>query len=223
MSEIVSAMKLIKVYCWEQPFAAVVNDIRGEEIRAMKKTYFLEGVNSAVFFVAAKVMLLACFITFILDGGTLTPEVVFVTMSMYNAIRVPVTRIFPNAVGLTGESLVALARVNEILLLEEKPAARQQDGEDKILSAERGHVSFKDYTGKWTKNLLVDNLIKINGSIQPGELLIVVGSVGAGKTCFLYAILDEIARSLVLVVSMEASATPHRAAGASVPRSSRTS
>ena len=207
MSEIVSAMKLIKVYCWEQPFAVVVGDIRSREVGAMKKTYFLEGVNSAVFFVAAKVMLFACFVAFVLDGGILTPEIVFVTMSMYNAIRVPVTRIFPNAVGLGGESLVALQRVNEILLMEEKPAdpshpSLASDLSFKSLSngkttaaapaADQGHVRFQDYTGKWTKDLLVNNLSKITCDVVPGELMIVVGSVGAGKTCLLYALLNEI-------------------------------
>lgn len=191
MSEIVSAMKLIKVYCWEQPFAAFVGDIRGQEIAAMRKTYFLEGVNSAVFFVATKVMLFACFVTFILDGGTLTPEVVFVTMSMYNAIRVPVTRIFPNAVGLGGESLVALQRVNEILLLDEKPpAVTKKDHENE---EGKGNVVFENYCGRWTNKLPTNNLIDVMCNVAAGELLIVVGSVGSGKTCFLYAILDEIA------------------------------
>lgn len=191
MSEVVSAMKLIKVYCWEQPFAQVVSDIRGQEIRQMRKTYFLEGINSAVFFVAAKIILFACFVSYVLEGKTLTPEVVFVTMSMYNAIRVPVTRIFPNSVGLTGETLVALKRINDILLLDEKPA-NLKAGTDK--PSERGHINFENYTGKWTKNLIVDSLIEINCHIEPKELLIVVGSVGAGKSCFLYAILDEIAK-----------------------------
>jgi ATP-binding cassette subfamily C (CFTR/MRP) protein 4 len=149
-------------------------------------------LNAAVFFIAAKVILFACFVTYILDGGTLTPEVVFVTMSMYNAIRVPVTRIFPNAVGLSGESLVALQRVNQILLLDEKEVSEDDDFDKTEL--EKGHLKFENYTGKWTKNIPIDNLVNINCHVVPGELLIVVGSVGAGKTCLLYAILNEITK-----------------------------
>ena len=74
MGELVSAMKLIKVYCWERHFASVVRDIRTKEIHAMRKTYFLEGVNSAVFFVATKLIMFACFVTHVLMNGRLDPE-----------------------------------------------------------------------------------------------------------------------------------------------------
>ena len=192
MSEIVSAMKLIKVYCWEQPFARIINDIRTKEIDAMKKTYFLEGVNSAVFFVATKVILFACFITHVLRNGSLDAEMVFVTMSIYNVIRVPVTRLLPNAVGLTGECLVALSRVNNILLLEERPDDQNGNSSNSLAKVNRGVISMENYRGKWTKKVSHNNLQDINLKINPGELLMVVGSVGSGKTCFLYSLLNEI-------------------------------
>ena len=210
MSEVVSAMKLIKVYCWEQPFARVIADIRSDEIHAMKNTYYLEGINSAVFFVATKVILFACFIAYVIQTGSLDAEAVFVTMSIFNAIRVPVTRIFPNAIGLGGESFVALSRVNDILLLEERSENAVQD---KITSStnlkdhlyngvqqhaeeivEKGSITMNKFCGKWTNKIPKENLMDINISVKPGELLMVVGSVGSGKTCLLYSLLNEIER-----------------------------
>ena len=195
MTEIVSAIKLIKVYCWEQPFASIVNEIRTKEIQALKRTYFLEGVNAAVFFVATKAILFVCFITHVLTKGHLDAEAVFVTMTIYNVIRVPVTRLLPSAVGLGGECLVSLNRVNKLLLLEERPLALKQDeaqnSHDK-LKVPRGVISMTGYRGKWTKKVKQDNLKDINMHVNEGELVMVVGSVGSGKTCFLYSLLNEI-------------------------------
>lgn len=188
MGEIISAMKLIKVYCWEQSFADVISGIRKREIHMMKWSALLKGTNSALFFVATRIMLFASFMVYIFLGGALTAETVFVTMSLFNALRLPVTNQFPNAVGLGAESLVACKRIQKILLLEEKPT-NNLNKFDTI----KGSIKLKKYTGRWTKDAEVDNLKNVSVNIKPGELIVVIGSVGSGKTCFLHALLDEIA------------------------------
>ena len=187
MGEIISAMKLIKVYCWEQPFADVISGIRKREIHMMKWSALLKGTNSALFFVATRIMLFASFMVYIFLGGALTAETVFVTMSLFNALRLPVTNQFPNAVGLGAESLVACKRIQNILLLEEKPTNNLNK-----FDTVKGSIKLKKYTGRWSKNCDVDNLKNISVNIKPGELIVVIGSVGSGKTCFLHALLDEI-------------------------------
>ena len=85
MTELLIAMKLVKLYCWEFPFSEKVREIRHREIIELRNTYILEGVNSALFYVATKFMLFACFITFVLTtDGLLTAPIVFFTMAMYN-------------------------------------------------------------------------------------------------------------------------------------------
>lgn len=41
MGEIIAAIKLIKVYCWEKPFADVIRKIRKDEINLMKYVLFV--------------------------------------------------------------------------------------------------------------------------------------------------------------------------------------
>src|SRR5205807_1586559 len=77
-------------------------------------------INDALFSSACKLMLFAIFVTYVSVVGHLNTEAVFVTITIYNAIREPATRLFPGGVGLCGESYVALCRVNDILLLDEK-------------------------------------------------------------------------------------------------------
>lgn len=85
MTELLIAMKLVKLYCWEFPFSQKVREIRHQEITQLRNTYILEGINSALFYVATKFMLFACFVTFVLTtDGLLTAPIVFFTMAMYN-------------------------------------------------------------------------------------------------------------------------------------------
>lgn len=44
------------------------------------------------------------------------------------------------------------------------------------------------------QSLQKDSLKNVNIDVNPGELLVVIGSVGSGKTCLLYAMLSEIER-----------------------------
>ena len=228
MSEILQAMKLIKVYCWESPFSSKVGEIRSKEIRVITKSYFLEGVNNTFFFAAEKSILFACFLTYSLMNERLDTQTVMVVMSVYDALRVPVMGMFPEAIGLFGESLVALGRVNALLLKEETPqkslsspntnanskekkylthsissavhklerSAPRNESKNNFYPApsvdEKHSILMEHYSGKWTKSVEVNNLSNISLSLNPGQLLIVVGSVGSSKTCFLYAILNEI-------------------------------
>lgn len=187
MNEVVAAMKLIKVYCWEQPFAAAVDSIRQDEIKSIRRTYVLRGINAAFSFIGSRMMIFASFIIFVLSGNRLTPEIVFVVMSLYNAIRTAVLNQFTGAVGVGGECLVAADRVVDLLLLEEKPERALVSG-----GGPTGSISMKKYCGRWTKSLDKDSLHNIDLEISPGELVVVCGSVGAGKTCLLLALLNEI-------------------------------
>lgn len=218
MSELIAAMKIIKVYCWEDPFAAVVSDIREKEIASLKRTYHLKGINSSLFFIATRAMLFAAFMTYVLMGNTLTAEAVFVTLALYDAIRLPVTNFFPAAIGTGAEALISINRIQKILLLPEKANddeieemheskiffdgnpkeknGRNYSHQDSISSLlTPGLITIRNYCAKWNNLLELDNLHNINIDIRPGELAVVVGSVGSGKTCFLQALLNEIEKT----------------------------
>ena len=106
----------------------------------------------------------------------------------------PATRFFPSAVALTNEILVALDRVTNVLLLDE----RSDDSEFYLGSSSPhqsiavGAVEMTSFSGKWTKKQKSNTLDDLSFKITPGELVIVIGSVGSGKSCLLHALLNEI-------------------------------
>jgi ATP-binding cassette subfamily C (CFTR/MRP) protein 4 len=187
MSELITAMKIIKVYCWEGSFQEVIHDIRKKEMKTLTKTYYLKGINSSFFFIATRIMVFAAFVTFVATDGIMDPVNAFVVLAMYDAIRIPVTAHFPNAIGTGAEAVIATNRCQKILELGERKRILKE-----IQTEEKGSIKCRNFHGKWTKNLLKENLINLTLDIKPGELLVVVGSVGAGKSCFLYSLLDEI-------------------------------
>lgn len=191
MSELISAMKIIKLYCWEDPFADVVDKVRRREIEALRGTYYLKGINLSFYFIATRFMVFAAFITYVLKGNSLQAEQVFVIMTLYDAIRLPVTGFFPSAISLGAETLVTCKRIEKILLLDERNVVPKGGSNEH----EKGSISFRSYEAKWTKDSLINNLSGITLDISPGELVVVIGSVGSGKTCFLHALLDEIEKT----------------------------
>ena len=134
-------------------------------------------------------MLFATFICYLFTHSTgLDAETVFVSMSMFNALRIPVTKNFPEAIGQGAETLVACARVKEILVMEEKTSKSSQS----VFFPQPGGVTFVNFSGKWNKTLEKLSMKNISFKINPGTLCTIVGSVGSGKTCLLYSILNEI-------------------------------
>ena len=68
------------------------------EMDSILSSFLLEGINGAMFFVATRTMLFASFVTYVLLGNPLEAETVFVIMSLFNSIRIPVTSSFPNVI-----------------------------------------------------------------------------------------------------------------------------
>ena len=79
MAEILPAMRVIKMYVWEKPFASLVHIARKLEITKIRHSMILRSINLALYFVAPKVMAFVCIMLFLLDEGKLTAETVFVS------------------------------------------------------------------------------------------------------------------------------------------------
>uniref|UniRef100_A0A8C5C4F8 Cystic fibrosis transmembrane conductance regulator n=1 Tax=Gadus morhua TaxID=8049 RepID=A0A8C5C4F8_GADMO len=121
MNEVVTGMRIIKMYAWEKPFAALVSEYRTEEIVNLMKSSMLRAANMATFFSASKIIVLLTFAVYVMLGNTITASRVFVTVSLYGAIRLTVTLFFSSALERLFESLVSIERIQTFLNLEELP------------------------------------------------------------------------------------------------------
>uniref|UniRef100_A0A3Q2TB68 Cystic fibrosis transmembrane conductance regulator n=1 Tax=Fundulus heteroclitus TaxID=8078 RepID=A0A3Q2TB68_FUNHE len=190
MNEVVSGMRIIKMYAWEKPFAALVSEVRRKEISKIMKSSYLRGLNMASFFCASKIIIFITFTLYVLLGNTISASRVFVTVSLYTAVRLTVTLFFPSAIEKLFESRVSIRRIQEFLLLDEikKNTAPSVEGEKK----EDIGVEINDLTCYWDKNLDAPTLQSISFSLESNQLLAVIGPVGAGKSSLLSSILGEL-------------------------------
>uniref|UniRef100_A0A7N9AYA3 ATP-binding cassette, sub-family C (CFTR/MRP), member 4 n=1 Tax=Mastacembelus armatus TaxID=205130 RepID=A0A7N9AYA3_9TELE len=159
-----------------------------KEISKIMKSSYLRGLNMASFFCASKIILFITFTIYVLLGNTISASRVFVTVSLYTAVKLTVTLFFPSAIEKLFESRVSIRRIQEFLLLDEitkSSGARSQDQKDVA-------VEIQDLVCYWDKSLDAPSLQNVSLSLKSNQLLAVIGPVGAGKSSLLSSILGEL-------------------------------
>uniref|UniRef100_A0A8C1RBP7 Cystic fibrosis transmembrane conductance regulator n=1 Tax=Cyprinus carpio TaxID=7962 RepID=A0A8C1RBP7_CYPCA len=189
MNEVVSGIRIIKMYAWEKPFAALVNDVRRKEISKIMSSSYLRGLNMASFFTANKIILFVTFTVYVLVGNKISASRVFVTVSLYSAVRLTVTLFFPSAIEKVSESAISIRRIKKFLLLDELVKSHvpltQEDRKE-------ASVEIEDLICYWDKSLDAPTLQNLSLTVKPGQLLAVIGPVGAGKSSLLSTVLGEL-------------------------------
>uniref|UniRef100_A0A8C2GR14 Multidrug resistance-associated protein 4 n=1 Tax=Cyprinus carpio TaxID=7962 RepID=A0A8C2GR14_CYPCA len=189
MNEVVSGIRIIKMYAWEKPFAALVNDVRRKEISKIMSSSYLRGLNMASFFTANKIILFVTFTVYVLVGNKISASRVFVAVSLYSAVRLTVTLFFPSAIEKVSESAISIRRIKKFLLLDELVKSHVPlTQEDK----KEASVEIEDLICYWDKSLDAPTLQNLSLTVKPGQLLAVIGPVGAGKSSLLSTVLGEL-------------------------------
>uniref|UniRef100_UPI0037E906A4 ATP-binding cassette sub-family C member 4-like n=1 Tax=Semicossyphus pulcher TaxID=241346 RepID=UPI0037E906A4 len=195
MNEVISGIRVIKMYGWEKPFAALVDEVRRMEISKIMQSSYLRGLNMASFFVGSKIIIFITVLVYVLSGNTLSASRVFMAVSLYGAVRLTITLFFPFAIEKVSESLISIRRIKTFLLLDE--VAPQHLG---LPVAEKEcMVKIQDLICYWDKMLDSPTLHNLTFTVKTEQLLAVIGPVGAGKSSLLSAILGELSQESGLV------------------------
>uniref|UniRef100_A0A8C7QZZ1 Multidrug resistance-associated protein 4 n=2 Tax=Oncorhynchus mykiss TaxID=8022 RepID=A0A8C7QZZ1_ONCMY len=189
MNEVVSGIRIIKMYAWEKPFSALVNEVRREEISKIMSSSYLRGLNMVSFFAASKIIVFITFAVYVLLGNTISASRVFVAVSLYGVIKITVTLFFPQAIEKVFETIISIRRIKNFLLLDEieRPNIRFTLEEKKDAS-----VEIKDLICYWDKCLDAPSLQNLSLTVKSEQLVAVIGPVGSGKSSLLSAILGEL-------------------------------
>ncbi|XP_065752236.1 ATP-binding cassette sub-family C member 4 isoform X1 [Phocoena phocoena] len=194
MNEVITGIRIIKMYGWEKSFADLITSLRRKEISKILRSSYLRGMNLASFFVASKIIVFVTFTTYVTLGNVITASRVFVAVTLYGAVRLTVTLFFPSAVEKVSEAVVSIRRIKNFLLLDEiTQCSPQLPSDGKMI------VDVQEFTASWDKASETPTLQGLSFTVRPGELLAVVGPVGAGKSSLLSAVLGELPPSQGLV------------------------
>ncbi|BFZ06670.1 hypothetical protein BsWGS_09709 [Bradybaena similaris] len=111
MNEIISGMRVIKMYCWEKPFGELVEKVRGLEIVKIHGTRRAQACVIAPFFSSVKLVTFCTFVALVLTGSPMTAYKVFLTIGLFQAFRLSTTLFIPFAIQNMAESNVVLSRL----------------------------------------------------------------------------------------------------------------
>lgn len=90
VNEVLNGMKVLKLYAWEPSFQKLIEGIRNEELSVMRRIAVYNSANFFLFNLAPFFVAMASFITYtVFMGGTLNTEKVFVSLALFNILRVP--------------------------------------------------------------------------------------------------------------------------------------
>ncbi|XP_021950748.1 multidrug resistance-associated protein 1 [Folsomia candida] len=188
MSELLSGMKVLKLYGWEPSFQAQITKIRDMEAALLRKSALL-GVSTMFTFTCAPFLVsLATFAVYVLSDEThnLNAEKTFVALSLMNIMRMPMT-MFPMVIALLVQALVSIKRLNKYLNSEEiHPDAVTHN------ESENDPIVIRDGSFSWTDESMT--LQDINFNVKKGSLTAIVGTVGSGKTSLLSSLLGDITK-----------------------------
>ncbi|KIJ59434.1 hypothetical protein HYDPIDRAFT_118534 [Hydnomerulius pinastri MD-312] len=192
MSELLANIKSIKLYAWEYAFIRRVLHVRNDmELKLLKKIGIVTALNTTLWGGIPVIVAFSSFASAAVFSSTpLTADVIFPAISLFMLLQFPLA-MFSQVTSNIIEALVSVKRLSEFLHAEEL----QQDAivrvEKSSLSIGDEVLSIKDGEFQWTKNDIQPALEGINLTVRKGELVGVLGRVGAGKSSLLSAIIGD--------------------------------
>ncbi|KAH1017925.1 hypothetical protein HUJ05_008511 [Dendroctonus ponderosae] len=183
MNEILSGMKVLKLYAWEESFEQQIRNIRNKEVNTLKKSAYLNACSQFIWNCAPFMVSCLTFATYVLidEKNVLTPSKAFVSLALLNLLRMPMSML-PNVINQLVQTWVSVNRINSFL--------NAQDLEPYVTHHESsvGPITVENGTFTWGEEPTLRN---INMKVAKNSLTAVVGAVGAGKSSLISALLGE--------------------------------
>jgi ABC-type multidrug transport system fused ATPase/permease subunit len=202
--EALAGIRLVKLNAWEEPFAERIAELRAAEIATLRSYQYLQAFASILWQGVPIITAVATYSTFVLTGGRLSPAAVFSSLALFNLLRFPMGML-PSVLNNLVEAQVSVGRLQAFLERSEVapdavtrlPASGATSGA--LAAAPEGMpndaaVFLRGADFAWNVEAPAAVLADVNLVVPLGQLVAVCGSVGAGKSLLLHAVLGECAR-----------------------------
>ncbi|GAB9466096.1 Abc transporter c family member 5 [Globisporangium polare] len=187
IKEVFGAIQIVKFNAWEPQFAEKIRKQRAFELQAVAKYLYVNGASIFILWASPIFVSTVSFAVYsLVMNQTLTAAKVFTAIALFNAIRDPL-RDFPNVIQQLIQAKVSLKRMSEFFVLDEYNAsnvAREDPSQpaDVVVAIENGSFG-------WSKETPL--LKNVNLKVKKGDLVVVHGAVGVGKSSLCSALLGE--------------------------------
>lgn len=197
MNELLNSIRIIKYFAWETSFMNDINECRRNELNQLKRRYVMFSLASVSWNASPVLVTLLTFLTYTkLAGNDLTASIAFTSLSLFNVLRSPLDQLADMITNVL-QSKVSLDRVAAFLA--EEDTLKYEHSKRKMTIPNAPKIGFVDGTFTWASQRDIqtdpDNsafqVRDLNVTFPVGELSLVIGATGSGKTSILMALLGE--------------------------------
>jgi ATP-binding cassette, subfamily C (CFTR/MRP), member 1 len=243
IQEILSTIRAIKFYTWEQSFIKKVVDLRTKELKLVRTSMVLRNATNGFSMCLPLYASILAFITYSATGNSLKAGNVFSSLTLFNMLRGPLMFV-PRVASSMIDAWVALGRIQGLLTADELEPPKidykheyavsvengtfiwervenlleehEQGSDDKGKEAKggkggkgkgkqkkqrewgsgrHGMMTEEDKRPKKTPHPTFHSIQDTSFNISRGDLVIIVGEIGSGKSSLLSALVNEMRRA----------------------------
>lgn len=213
-NELLQSIRIIKFFAWEDKFAQGVLKVRERELKVLRNRYILWAFGALIWFMVPLVITLLSFGCFtLIQGRTLTTPIAFTALAVFNILKYPLDQL-ADMLSNVIQAKVSVDRIEKFL--NERETQKYEQLEDKPRGPNSPYIGFENATFSWgvSQPKFSDNDDDINAgprqsspapaapkadfklrdvdvSFHVGELNVVIGPTGSGKTSLMMALLGE--------------------------------
>ena len=187
LKEVLSGMKVMKLYAWEMAFISIVSKLRHKELHYVRKITYYSAISCCIWFLSPILLSIFSFSFYVLfnDDYVLDPPKVFFSLSLFFILMNALNgwmKFFDRAAKAKG----AIKRIDKFFSQDDLKRYVRRD--DDMIS-----IRVDDATLAWDEEEKCLSEFRTCGTMQvpQGSLIAVVGMKGSGKTSLLSAILGE--------------------------------
>lgn len=116
MNEVLSGMKVLKLYAWEPSFQESIEKIRNKELQIIRHAAIANAYVFLLWNLVPFMVTLLSFVTFVFvdENNKITPDVVFVSLALFNILRQPMTML-PLMLAQVMQAYISVKRINKFL------------------------------------------------------------------------------------------------------------
>jgi ABC-type multidrug transport system fused ATPase/permease subunit len=177
-------IKAAKSQGWEANLENKINSLRKEEAAIAAKLARLSALFAISSGIAPAAAMATTSILLVRSGATLEAATLFPVLTLFMQLRFSLNML-PETVHSVVEASVAAKRIHTFLTSSEFVPT-------KVIKEQAEAIIIQDLKTTWSSGGAKATRVKDGISISRGELVVVVGSVGSGKTALLLSILGEL-------------------------------
>lgn len=184
MSQILSAIRVVKYFVWERSVIREVQKVRHEELRIRGQLALADMTTTLIFVGLGTIILFLVLAVHVARGNPMDAALVFTLVSLFRIVEEPFAMISRH-VSHCANARVSAKRIASFLgKLETNDQAIE-----KLSSLSPSVIEVQNLTVEYGEVKALDN---VSFTVSRGENFAIVGAVGAGKTTLLNVILGEI-------------------------------